>query len=630
MLHLGRGRVLMVLLLAMVVTVAGQQKQAGSLLDELLEVQAELGRISELRADERIKQLKALLGRLSDPKVESPVREMLLRARGAVAELQLKQQRPEAALAEFRQGLSELQHPVSDRLFSVAIAFPAVMLRLGYREEAILLMRDFESICRDSAERLRQVASFYLSAEAADDALRVAKTAVELKPDAASYRVLAVANLLKLRLDDALQAYEQVIKLDPKDDSAYAGLANIYRAEGEFGEAISLYRKQLEVTPQHESARAGLAVALLLAGQVEEAAIQLAAHFAGAGREFRLYSQLAYLYAARRDLKSAKAWAQLAMQAAPAYAWARIAMANVLVLEGDYNQAEELLSESLARGNSFPTLLFELVKVLVLAEDYEAAYEQAAKFISINEESEFEVSLAGSIAARSRHLKVLLEAERKAALALPEDITSDEEYRLVEGVLRFNSHVERLSKETGRRQRMELQLKALDALGQILSVNDVRKAFRKLWIAERLLLADFGIERAADLVMQAMEDAEVAVLPEGALRDLPDLDLVQRRSLFRARAHKLLARIRFKQDRNDEAKKLLEEAIQAFPEGVERRGALWQLAVVLQAMGKDSEALEMYIKAYDRFDTDAALKRQHIESLYRKLHEGSLEGLKLE
>lgn len=608
----------------------------GATLDGLLEMQTELGRLAEVRADERVKQLEALLKHISNQTIDAPVREMLLRARAAVAETHLKQQRPEAAVAEFKKAFEEAARPMNDRVFSAVVAFPAVTLRLGYREEAIGLMRSFEPAFSDSTARLQQVAFFYLNAEAGEDALRVAKQAIELDPnDSRLFQALAAAHLLRLRMEDAAEAYQQAIKLNAEDGASYAGLANIYRADGALEEALNLYKKQLEVSPDHESAHGGMALTLLLAKRDNEAAAELAQQLSIGGRDFRLYTQLAYLYAARSDFKRAKGWAELAMQTAPAYAWARIAMANVFLAEQEYEQAEELLSDALARGSSFPTLYFELVKALILAENYVGASEQAEKFVKINEDGEFEVKLAGMMPARSREFRTLLDSERKAALALPEAVTSLEQYRLVEGFLRFNHYLGKMregieSSQMGRRQRTELQLKAFEALGQILEVADSRRPFRKLWIAERLLLSDVGVERASDIVAEALAESELAVKPEGSLRDLPDLDLQNRLKVFRARAHQLLGRIRLKQDKIQEATELLKRAVEGFTDGAEKRDALWQLAVALQAAGREKEALESFIKAYNRYDINASLRRLQIENLYKKLNNGSLEGLRLD
>lgn len=613
-----------------------EEAVTGATLDGLLEMQTELGRLAEVRADERIKQLESMLKRVSNRTIDAPIREMLLRARAAVAETHLKQQRPEAAIAEFKKAFEETARPMSDKVFSTVVAFPAVTFRLGYREEAIGLMRSLESAFGDSTVRLQQVALFYLGAEAGEDALRVAKQAIELDPnDARLFQTLAAAHLLRLRMEEAAESYQQAIKLDPEDGASYAGLANIYRADGAFEEALGLYRKQLEVSPEHESAHAGIALTLLLARRDAEAASELARQLSISGRDFRLYTQLAYLYATRNDFKRAKGWAELAMQNAPAYAWARIVMASVLLSEQEYEQAEELLSDALARGSSFPTLYFELVRALILAENYAGASEQAERFVKINEDDEFEVRLAGMMPARSRELRTLLDTERKAALALPESFTSPEQYRLVEGFLRFNHYLNKLregaeSGQMGRRQRTELQLKAFEALNQILQVADHRRPFRRLWAAERLLLSDIGLERASDIAAEALTESEAAVKLEGSIRDLPELDQKARLKIFRARAEQLLGRIRLKQDRVEEASALLRRAVEGFADGSEKRDALWQLAVSLQAAGREKEALDSFIKAYNKYDINSSLRKLQIENLYKKLNNGSLEGLKLD
>jgi tetratricopeptide (TPR) repeat protein len=613
----------------------------GQGLDGLLEQQVELGRISEVRADERIKLLEAFIKKGPNSPLVTPAREMMVRARAALAESFLKQQRPEQAIEQFQLAFEQSPQPISDRFFlSFIRVFPATLLSYGYREEAILLMRKFEAAFQQPV-RLEQIGLFYLNADSAEDAARVLGRAIELDPkDHKHYQSMANACLIGLKLDEAKQNFQRAITLEPKEPVAYGALAQLYRSEGAYEDAIALYTKQLEVTPEHESAHGGLAITYLLMKNEPMAEAELAKQFAITPRDFRLFTQLAYIACGRGEFARARRWAELALSIAPTYAWARMVMAYLLVTQQDFTTSEELLSDALARGAGFPTIHFELIKTLLLAEDYAGAFEQSERLLTITAEGEFEVRLGGVLTARSRSLKSLLEKERRAALGLPESFTPDSQYSLVENFLRFQFYLSRLQPRTvqtekaaegavqGRRQRMELQVRALEALAQMLGVEDERGPFRKLWAAERLLAADIALEKATELCLDALREADAATRLEGSMREAPDLDRAARKRLFEARANQLVGRVRYKQGQTEEAIKWFELAVKGFGEGAEQRAALRQLASATQAAGRDNEALALYIRGYNPYDENAALQRSLIESLYRKLH-GSLEGLDL-
>ena len=602
----------------------------------MLEAQIEFARISEVRADERIKMLSEFIKKWTDNPLIVPAREALLRARGAQAETLLKQQKIEPALEQLQLAIKEYPQPLNDRIFGTMLAFPLTVYNHGFRKEALELMRSFEPSAEGQATRLGQLANIYLTAEAGIDALRVLTQAISLEPKSAKYYyALGTTQLTLLKFKEAKAAFQQTINLDPKHPLAFGSLAALYRGEGALEDAVALYKKQLEITPDSESARSGLAITYSLAGENTLATQELGKQFANTPRDFLLFTQLGYLAANRKDYTRSRAWAELALNLAPSYAWARIVLANSLMAQQEFSAAEELLSDALTRGINFPTLHFEITQALLLAENYEGAFEQSEQFLKIAPEGEFLLQI-GSSPLQNPSLKVLLESERRAALALPVSLTSDDRYKLVESFLRFKFYLGKLKENVnnseaealGRRQKTEIQVKAVEALNQFLSVNDERKAFRKLWAAEELFTSDIALERAIEFCQDLVKDAELATHLEGSIREVPELDLQNRQKLFRARAYHLLGRIRFKQAQLVESEKALKLAIDNFPEGTEKRVALSHLASVTQASGNDKEALSLYIKSYNQYDGNATIQKIMIENLYRKIH-GSLEGLDL-
>lgn len=605
--------------------------------DLMLEAQVEFARIGDLRADERVKQLPLFIKKWSNTSLAIPAQESLLRARAALAENFLKQQRVDSALEEFKKAINEFPQPLSDRIFSTILAFPLTIFNHGYRREALDLMKEFETGAWEHHNRLGQVATFYLSAEAGQDAQRILIRAIELEPKVAKYYYgLGTAYLIQLKLKEAKTAFQQTINLEQKHPLAFASLAALYRSEKSLEDAVALYKKQLEVTPESEVAYGGLGVSYLLIKEDNLAAEALTKQFAVSPRDFHLFTQLAYISATRGDHRKARSWAELALSIAPTYAWARIVLASSLIAQEEFSTAEEILSDIVIRGTNFPTLQLEIIRSLLLAENFDGAFEQTEQFLKITPEGEFEAQIGGQT-VKSRSLKSLTEKERQAAINLPDSLTSDEHYKLIEGFLRFQFYLSKLkntpqnateAEALGRRQRAEIQVRALEALTQILSIKDERIAFRKLWAASELFQTDIALERAAEISTELVKEAETATRLEGSIREAPELDFTKRQALFRARAYHLLGQVRFKQGQLEEAAKILKFSIENFTDGSEQRIAISHLATVTQSSGNDKEALNLYIKSYNKHDENASVQKSLIENLYRKVN-GSLEGLEL-
>ncbi len=70
---------------------------------------------------------------------------------------------------------------------------------------------------------------------------------------------------------EALDEYEEVIRLSPHNAEVYSNMGVLYNQIGEFGEAVAVLQKALLIDPRYSKARNNLAVAYYRAGQYEQA-----------------------------------------------------------------------------------------------------------------------------------------------------------------------------------------------------------------------------------------------------------------------------------------------------------------------------------------------------------------------
>jgi hypothetical protein len=68
------------------------------------------------------------------------------------------------------------------------------------------------------------------------------------------------------------------------------------------------------------------------------------------------------------------------------------------------------------------------------------------------------------------------------------------------------------------------------------------------------------------------------------------------------------------------------KSVDVYPTSLDRKEALWHLAVATEEAGDDRRSLELYIASYEPESPTASVRRAKIEALYKKFN-GSLAGL---
>ncbi len=578
-------------------------------------------------------------------------REGIVTSYAQLADGALGESSVERAMENFRQAITMMPDRVTDRFFEETVSrIPFALSLRGYRNEAIEIARVLEERFAKDPPRLASIGEFYMTIEAAGDAIHALEMAAKISgEDARLRRLLGSAYRMGLRLDDAIAEFQLAVSFDAKDKRAYYELANLYRAQGAYADAIKLYRKQLEIEPKHTSSYKGLALAYLAQGNEDQmtAALNQARDLRGSAEEVTgdiyLQTQLSFYYLAKKKLKEARQAAEAALRVEPRYSWARIAAAEVDLASGKYFEAERNLIAARSYAG-FPTLFFTLGKVYLVVEDFDSALEQFSKAFTYSPQKQFTTRLGGVYDAQADNLKELLAREHQAAIFLAEPPTSEEIFRIIESLVRFNIRVRATkismnspsaggkdaaknggpSVETWREQMVALDQAAMD----FVEAENSRRSFRMLHIAGQLAQSGVATGLAVELAEQAFGLAEAATELDGSLREYPNYNRDGRLAIFRGRALSAKGWALFKAGKNQEAVAALTESVKSYGSLPESRRALWRLATVKETQGELKEALEFYIAGYEppASGSEIDFNRGLIESLYRKVN-GSLEGL---
>jgi len=584
--------------------------------------------------------LQRILRTRPDPEQADQIREAVVASWAQLGEAQLNNNNIEKAIGDFRKALTALPETVTDKFFQeTVIRIPLAVSVRGYRNEAVGLARQLESRFAKDGVRLAALGEFFMTIEAPTDAIRALEAAAKItEPDSRLHRALGSAYRMGLRLDDSIAEYQQAIGIEPNDKRAYYELANLYRAHGAFAESIKLYQKQLEIEPKHTPSFKGLALTYLAMGDESSmiAALNQARDLRGLAEEITgdiyLQTQMAFYYLAQGKPKRARQASETALMIEPRYAWARIAAAEIDMAEGKIFEAERNLLAA-QRYAGFPTLFFTFGKLYLSVEDFDGALEQFAKGFSVSTKEPkeiFSALLGGSLDLKAEGLKELLAREHQASIFMANSPTTPEQFKLAESLTRFQTWLVEIKKlaDSGkvrvtRKQMEELDRAALD----FAEAESSRRAYRSLYVAQKLSQAGIATGLAVELAEQALGLAEAATETDGSLRDYPNYDRRGRLQIFRGRALDAKGWAQYKAGQTEDAAATIDEAVKAYGSLPEAKRAAWHLAVVKETLGDLNSALDFYVAGYEAPEAGSAdVKLAVIEVIYRKVN-GSANGL---
>ncbi|MDT7540226.1 MAG: hypothetical protein QOE33_130 [Acidobacteriota bacterium] len=146
----------------------------------------------------------------------------------------------------------------------------ALLEQFKYREGADSFRQALQLDPHLSLARINLAIALYNLPDA-PGAQREAQAAAAAAPDApqAPY-ILALLAKSQSRTDDAIAAFQRVLKIDPADVGANVNLGQLYSQQRKYTEAIAAFRTALAAEPYNATALYNLGTALLRAGQRDE------------------------------------------------------------------------------------------------------------------------------------------------------------------------------------------------------------------------------------------------------------------------------------------------------------------------------------------------------------------------
>ena len=615
--------------------------------DEALKAQLEA--LLKLPTAERFAGLRAFLAANPRSSLKTRATEQFVSTHAALGDERLQAQDAARGVELFKQAVALAPPEMSDRLYyEVVSQLPANLFLRGQTPAALELARAIEAKAGADAKRLLALAAFYLSVEQADEAARVAKSAITLAPDlAAAHQALGAAHRLALRLDEAAAEYARSVELDPRSLPARRSLADLRRATGKPEEALSLYRELLAADANDRGARTGIVLALFDAGKREEAERELTAALAAEPRNLSLLTGAAYWYAAHAEKARALELAGQAVRIEPRFTWAQVALARALVANRMPLDAERALRFARQYGR-FPTLDYELASALAAAGLYHEAFDELTRSFTLKD-GQLETQLAGRLPARAPNFIELVAPERRASIFQATAADTEANARMLKGLLALHLALDALAGTAAGEGGAANQTDAavVSAANDFTSGADEMRAFRQLYAASRLLRRGVALPTVLELMEAARSHVEAAIgapeataattadelrdvranaIAQGSTPDIPTLPRNAVSNILRGRIEELTGMALLGQGKTAEAVAALRRAVSVLPErSLYWRTAQWRLGTALASGGQERDALAAYLKSYNPDAPDAA-RRAVIESLYTKVN-GSPAGL---
>jgi tetratricopeptide (TPR) repeat protein len=607
---------------------------------EALETPSPPADLDEILAIEDLDERVAALVRFRDEGTDQPrlaeALEALVLARASLADEMLRGGNTLAGLALFKKTIDEAPDPSPDRLFGDVLSkIPANLFYLGYGSEALDVAGRLEDLAENNAAQLLMLTNFYLSIENGERAAEVAERAAALAPgESAPHRALGMARRLNFDLAGAAEAYRKAVDAVPDDQEAIRGLADMLRANSRPAEAVELYQRVLARNENDPQARAGYVLALFEAGRKDEAEAELASALQTNPNNLMLLAWAAYRFAAVGDGERAIEFARKAIDLEPRYIWSHIALARGQMLEGRPVDAERTLVAARRYGN-FPTLDHEIAVARMKAGFYRDAADELARSFNVAG-GMASTKIGGRLEREAATFPELIAPERQASILSPagaEDRETSEKLMYLAEMVR--------AADAGDAEA------AGSAAERFAAGDDEMAIHRRLFAASTLLEKKVAGEKAAEIVSGTTGKADAGLKapnPSAAVMaselyeprkaaflrgeflmipEVPDRTLL---AILRGRIEQLSAQAFLEKGDTENAATRLRRAISVLPpDSAWWRSSKWQLGDLLLAEGKDQEALDQYVGAYDKARADL-FQYIAIEGLYRRVN-GSIEGL---
>lgn len=245
-----------------------------------------------------------------------------------------------------------------------------LVLGVALREQARLaeaeqVLRDGLAVRPAEVALLLEFGNLLADLDRPDEAIKAFERIIRLNPGymLAHYNL---GNMLRQagRLEDAVAAYEAALRLKPDYAAAHYNLGISLQRLGQSERAVAAYRRAAELRPAHAGTFFNLGIELRAQGRLTAAVAALRQAVALAPDYPEAYHNLGHALRNLKRLDEAAAAYRRALAERPGYRLAQINLARVLTQQRNLEEAEELCRDLLRKQPDDPEAAERLAEVL--------------------------------------------------------------------------------------------------------------------------------------------------------------------------------------------------------------------------------------------------------------------------
>ena len=294
-----------------------------------------------------------------------------------------------------------------------------------------------------------------------------------------------------------------------------------------------------------------------------------------------------------------------------------MALARAYAAKDQPLDAEQALLRGRQYGR-FPTLEYELALSRAKAGMFREAIESLRGTFTVDGDK-VTVSLGGRVERSDTSFADLLAPERKASIFEPATLDDADAAAKLKALLAFDTEL----------QRSEVNEAALvAAIDKFVEGDDDMKVHRQVYAATSLLDKKIALPKVVELAKSAtaftekglsaqnagaatmaseLYESRMIALSKNEYLHIPDVPKPMLSAIFRGRIEGIAGWALYQEGSYADAVTRLRRAVSVLPDkSAWWRSSMWKLGTALQAEGKDSDALESYLRSYKADKPDAA------------------------